>query len=270
MSVPKSNYTLKAKVLNRIAKHFIYWIALIVFFGVVWGTSDDNYYRNFAIQLYSLPSRLILVYATLYVLIPHFFLKKRFISFTIFYFLLLTIVSLAIQRPVMLYHVQPTYLPDWNVSNFFTVTELMNTILDVNLAAVIPLGASFYRIWLSSNSQDQKLEKGTAESSEEEKFIYLKVEKRLEKIFFKDIVYIESLKNYIKVKTTEKEIVAYKSLTAMQNSLPESKFLRVHRSFIICLDFVDSFSPNQITLRDENIPIGRSYKKKVKKMLGYF
>lgn len=262
---------MKSSLANRIAKHLLYWVGLILFFGVVWGTSDDNYYRNFIIQLYSLPSRLILVYVTLYALLPHYFLKKRFTRFTVFYFLLLTGVSLAIQRPLMLYHVQPHYLPDWNSSDFFTITELVNTILDVNLAVVIPLGASFYSIWLSSSpSVQQTTNLESEKDSSREEYVYLKVEKRLEKIFIKDIILVESLKNYIKLKTQEREITVYKSLTAIHELLPADRFLRVHRSFIIGLDFVTSFSPSKIMLDKVIVPIGRSYKEEVKKRLGYY
>ncbi|SMD32690.1 LytTr DNA-binding domain-containing protein [Reichenbachiella faecimaris] len=247
--------------LRRIAEHLLYWLGLIAFLSVVWGSSDGNYPRNLIIQFYSLPSRLILVYTTLYLLIPHFLLKKQFTRFALAYLFLLVLVGLVIQRPLMLYHVQPIYLPEWNVSSFFIISELMNTLLDVNLAAILPVGNSLYNLWVSSN---EKLETNA------QKFIYLKVEKRLEKVVIDDIIYVESLKNYIKVKTTEKEIVAYRSLTVMEEALPVDKFLRVHRSFIIGLTYVESFSPNQIQLGAIKIPVGRTYKEEVKKRLGYF
>ncbi|MEP2023804.1 MAG: LytTR family DNA-binding domain-containing protein [Reichenbachiella sp.] len=161
----------------------------------------------------------------------------------------------------MFYHVQPTYLPEWDASSFFIISELMNTLLDVNLAAILPIGNSLYKLWISS-SEKQEINR--------QKFIYLKVEKRLEKVVLDDIVFVESLKNYIKVKTSEKEIVAYKSLTTIQDILPTDKFLRVHRSFIIGIAFVESFSPNQILLGTIKIPVGRTYKEEVKKRLGYF
>ncbi|WP_299903172.1 LytTR family DNA-binding domain-containing protein [uncultured Aquimarina sp.] len=101
-------------------------------------------------------------------------------------------------------------------------------------------------------------------------FIYLKVEKQMQKIFLKDILYIESLKNYIKVKTLEREIIAYKSISHMEGILPTSKFLRVHRSFIIAIDHINSFSTSEIELRSLKIPVGRNYKSKVKETLGYF
>ncbi|HAS44086.1 MAG TPA: DNA-binding response regulator [Microscillaceae bacterium] len=103
----------------------------------------------------------------------------------------------------------------------------------------------------------------------QEAFIYLKVERQMQKVFLKDILYIESLRNHIRVKTTEREIVAYKSLSAIEETLPTRKFLRVHRSFIVGLDFVEAFSPSNIQLKGSQIPVGRYYKDTVKKVLGY-
>lgn len=263
---------IKKLAAKRITKHVLYWVGLVFFFGLVWGTSDYNYFRNFMIQIYSLPSRLILVYVTLYSFVPLFFLKKKYLTFIALYILLMVGVSVFIQRPLMLYYVQPMYLPGWTTSNFFTITEIMNTILDVNIAAVIPLGAVFFKIWQKTQQRTLQLEKNMldAATEENEEFIYLKVEKTLQKIFIKDIVYIESLKNYIKVKIIEREIIAYASITSIQNSLPPKKFLRVHRSYIVGIDFIDSFSPSQINLKGINIPIGRKYKDDVKKVLGYY
>ncbi|MHA7058911.1 LytR/AlgR family response regulator transcription factor [Aquimarina sp. M1] len=101
-------------------------------------------------------------------------------------------------------------------------------------------------------------------------FIYLKVEKKMQKIFLKDILFIESLKNYIKVKTLDREIIAYKSITSIENLLPSSKFIRVHRSFIVGVDYIDSFSTTEIALKKFQIPVGRNYKASVKEALGYF
>ncbi|WP_299440696.1 LytTR family DNA-binding domain-containing protein [uncultured Aquimarina sp.] len=101
-------------------------------------------------------------------------------------------------------------------------------------------------------------------------FIYLKVEKKMQKIFLKDILYIESLKNYIKVKTADREIIAYKSISSIENILPSARFLRVHRSFIIGIDYIDVFSTTEIEIKGIKIPIGRNYKTSVKEILGYF
>ncbi len=255
---------------NKIIRHVSYWFVLILFFTIIWGTYDDDYFRNLMIQIFSLPSRLLLVYGTLYAIIPLLFLKKKYLNAVITYVVLLLAATILIQRPIMLFYVQPTYLHGWEISSFFTITEIMNTALDVNISAVIPVGYTLFKFWQKTNQKTLELEKQQQELHQQKDFIYVKVEKSLQKVYMKDIIYIESLKNYIKIKTTEREIIAYKSISSMQESLPKKKFLRVHRSYIVGINFIDSFSPSKLMLKSISIPIGRKYKEEVKAVLGYF
>lgn len=254
----------------RIGRHLFYWLLFVLFFTIIWGTYDNDYYRNLKIQIFSLPARMTLVYVTLYVLIPVFFLQKKYTKFVISFLFLLIGTSIFIQRPIIFYVVQPLYLHDFKSSNFFTVTEIMNTVLDVNLAVIIPLGYVFFKSWQKSNQKNIALEQQQLKQNKEKSFIYFKVEKSLQKIFIKDIVYIESQKNYIKLKTTEREIIIHKSISSIQKSLPEKQFLRVHRSYIVSIKFISSFSPSKLDLKGVSIPIGRKYKDEVKGVLGYF
>src|SRR5690606_37135310 len=64
-------------------------------------------------------------------------------------------------------------------------------------------------------------------------FIYLKADKKMVKVMLADILYIESLKDYIRVKTDTKEIISYQKISFLEEKLPTDKFLRIHRSFII-------------------------------------
>ncbi|WP_299435956.1 response regulator [uncultured Aquimarina sp.] len=111
-------------------------------------------------------------------------------------------------------------------------------------------------------------EQGTMQ--ETNPYIYLKVLKKMQKIYLQDILYIESLKSYIKVKTISKEIIAHRPISSIESILPTDKFLRVHRSFLICVDHIDAFSPIEIELKGNKVPVGRKYKETVKEMLGYF
>lgn len=102
----------------------------------------------------------------------------------------------------------------------------------------------------------------------EEPFIYLKADKKMVKTFLKDILYIESLKDYVKVKTVEKDIITYQKISYLEEKLPDEKFIRIHRSYIIALDKIKSFNTSFIDIGNEEIPIGRLYKPEVMKSLG--
>jgi DNA-binding LytR/AlgR family response regulator len=98
-----------------------------------------------------------------------------------------------------------------------------------------------------------------AHDSAEKSFIFLKVDKKLVRIKYDDIHFIESLKDYIKVFTSEGDFLAHKSLTSITEELPKSKFLRIHRSFTVPLDKIDALEGNSVLLKGKRIPIGRKY-----------
>lgn len=93
----------------------------------------------------------------------------------------------------------------------------------------------------------------------EKSFIFLKVDKKLIKIKFEELLYIESLKDYIKVFTTTGDYLAHKSLTGITEELPKTQFLRIHRSFTVALEKIQALEGNSVLISDKRIPIGRKY-----------
>jgi DNA-binding LytR/AlgR family response regulator len=91
-------------------------------------------------------------------------------------------------------------------------------------------------------------------------FIHLRTGKQMIRVLLKDIVCIESLRDYVKVKTTSGDIITYQRITALEEKLPDDKFLRIHRSFIIARDKIKSFTASSVEIGEEELPIGRQYK----------
>ena len=100
-----------------------------------------------------------------------------------------------------------------------------------------------------------------------EAFIYLKADKKMVKVMLADILYIESLKDYIRVRTETKEIISYQKISFLEEKLPTDKFLRIHRSFIVALDKIQAFSASAVDIGKSEIPIGRFYKNDVLQIL---
>jgi DNA-binding LytR/AlgR family response regulator len=88
---------------------------------------------------------------------------------------------------------------------------------------------------------------------QDEAFIYLKADKKMVKVYLKDIFYIESLKDYVRVKTKANEIVTYQKISYLEERLPDHKFLRVHRSYIIATDKIKSFNATSIEIGQEGM-----------------
>ncbi|PCI35194.1 MAG: hypothetical protein COB60_03660 [Flavobacteriaceae bacterium] len=246
-------------IVRTIVQHLLYWLLVVLFFGFIWGSYDNDYSRNLSIQLFSLPARMFVVYVTIYWVFPLYFKTKKKRIFLI-YLLILVVATVLIQRPIVQFYVAPHYLQGWETANFFALTVLMNTALDVNITALIPLGFSFFELWKKNENPVNKLEAN---------FILLKVEKTYQKIYLTDIKYIESLKNYIRVVCVSKDIKVLKSLLSVEKELPKKDFIRVHRSFIVRKACIQTFSPSKLKIEQNTIPIGRKYKEFVKQQLGY-
>ncbi|MEQ9300214.1 MAG: LytTR family DNA-binding domain-containing protein [Cyclobacteriaceae bacterium] len=104
--------------------------------------------------------------------------------------------------------------------------------------------------------------------SDDDPFVYFKVDKKMVKIRLTDILYIESLKDYVKVVTPEKEIITHQQISYLEHKLPENQFIRVHRSFIAAIEKVEAFTATDIEMGKHHIPIGRNYKSDVTNRLG--
>ena len=94
----------------------------------------------------------------------------------------------------------------------------------------------------------------------EDAYLFLKVDRDQVKVFLKDILFIEGLKDYIRVHTTGKVLIAYERLGYMEEKLPEGKFIRIHKSFIVSVDKIIHFNNEKVQLGQQSLPIGRVYK----------
>ncbi len=100
-------------------------------------------------------------------------------------------------------------------------------------------------------------------------FMYIRTGKMVHKVLIKDIVYVESLKDYVNVHTADRTITARQTLSSIENMLNEALFIRIHRSFIISVNHITGFTSTTISLADKNLPIGRNYKQQVFHQLNY-
>ena len=103
-------------------------------------------------------------------------------------------------------------------------------------------------------------EKPEVASSFDMAYIFLKAGKGLTRIYLKDILYIEGLRDFIKVHTSYKVFVASERLSYMEEKLPEKQFARVHKSFIVALGKINSLQAEQVIIGTAAIPIGRVFK----------
>jgi two-component system response regulator LytT len=101
-----------------------------------------------------------------------------------------------------------------------------------------------------------------AEERIEDEYLFLKVEYQLVRLALNDILYIEGLKDYVKVwlQSAEKPVLSLTSLKSLEEKLPAKRFMRVHRSFIVSLDKINSITRNALQIGKINITVGDQYK----------
>ncbi|WP_264538286.1 LytR/AlgR family response regulator transcription factor [Flavobacterium sp. N1736] len=102
------------------------------------------------------------------------------------------------------------------------------------------------------------------ETTKGDSHIFIKVDKKMMKINIEEILFVEGMKEYIKVVTPDKTYITHKSLTSLSEELPADRFLRIHKSYVIALNKVKSIEGNRIQIQSYTIPIGRNYSKDVK------
>ncbi|GAB3531245.1 LytTR family DNA-binding domain-containing protein [Pontibacter brevis] len=97
---------------------------------------------------------------------------------------------------------------------------------------------------------------------QEDEYLFLKVEYQLVRIAFSDILYIEGLKDYVKVhlESEIKPVLSLTSLKALEEKLPVRKFMRIHRSYIVALDKISAVSRNKVQIGDTNLAVSDQYK----------
>ncbi|AMR30193.1 DNA-binding response regulator [Mucilaginibacter sp. PAMC 26640] len=114
----------------------------------------------------------------------------------------------------------------------------------------------------SKNSPPQPIDAPAVAEKVEDDYLFIKVEYQLVRIALSDILYLESLKDYVKVylHNAEKAILTLSSLKALEEKLPSKRFMRVHRSFIVSLDKINSITRNALQIGKINITVGDQYK----------
>jgi DNA-binding LytR/AlgR family response regulator len=97
-------------------------------------------------------------------------------------------------------------------------------------------------------------------------FIFINVDKKkMKKIYLDEILVVESLRDYLKITTQTNKYIIHSTLTNFTSLLPESNFIRIHRSFTIAIDKIDVVEGNSIEIEGIRYVIGRSYIEEVKK-----
>lgn len=104
------------------------------------------------------------------------------------------------------------------------------------------------------------------EEKKNESFVYFRADRKMVKVMLDDILYIESMKDYIRVNTVQGIIITKQSISSVEAMLPEKLFIRTHRSFIVSINKIKSFTNELVEVDKTDIPIGKLFRNGVMKV----
>jgi len=131
---------------------------------------------------------------------------------------------------------------------------------------------SFERFMKSVNKALSQLElqndtgaaaNSTESQDEEADFIFVKADKKLIKINYADINYIEGLKDYVIIKMATSRVITLQTMKSLEEKLPSTIFKRIHRSYIVNLDKIDAVVGNMVEVEKKHLPIGKNYREEL-------
>lgn len=242
--------------------HIAYWIFVVLVLTKVFGLSWSNSTAAFFFVCMLLPIVLGTSYFFNYVLVPKFYLTKRYSKFA-FYTFCTAVVSVYLEMMVLLF-------------SFVYIVNLHFQSLSPNASEVILLAVILYLLvfigsfllMMHQIAENKQVIRHLLDEKEKMKKSFLEImsNRKMIKIPYDEIIYVESLSDYIKVITTNNEIVSKEKISKLAERLPDM-FLRIHRSFIINTNRIKERSFDEVLVEDIRLNIGRSYRKEVKEML---
>jgi len=243
--------------------HFIYWLLVIAILTLIFGRSWKNSEAAFFYIVFLLPVVIGTSYFFNFFLVPKYLLKKKYTRFALYSFYTL-VISLYLEMIVLTFSF--IYLVNFNMRNMGPNSS-DTLLLAVVLYLVVFLG-SFLFLTQQISLHQQEISKLT-EESEKMKTPFLEVmsNRQLKRVPYKDILYIESLSDYIKIVTIGNgEIISREKISNIEKKLPDI-FLRIHRSFIVHIEKITRFNYDEVEVDNITLNIGRSYKKLVRERL---
>ena len=242
------------------AGQIIFWIGVILLLTLVFGYAHHSYLYAFYFVTMFLP--VIVGTSAFYnrVLIPSYLLKKRYLKFGL-YSVYTLIISMYLEMVVI--YLAFIILASYQFQKMTPVTTNI-FLLAITLYAIVFFNAFILLVkkYLAGQEHLKRLK------SEQEKlargYLLVRSERRQVRIRYEEIVYLESLGDYVKiVPAGGKSVITREKISRLQERLP-SDFLRIHRSFLVNRNRIRSFTRGEVVLDDITLPVSRKYKDKLK------
>ncbi len=236
--------------------HVIFWIAVLLLLTFIY----SPYYHSISESFYFVSMLLPVIIGTCYFfnfhLVPKFLLVKKYAKFILYSFYML-IISLYLEMLVIM--LSFIILAHFSYQNMSPVSSDI-FILAITLYFIVLL-FSFILLVKQSFAKERTIETLEKEKKKElERSLTVRSNRQMRRLLYEDILYIESLNDYVKIHLASNEIVITKEkISHLEARLPEM-FVRIHRSFIVNKHKVSFFNKELLTIGEQSLPISRTYK----------
>lgn len=231
---------------SRIATHVIFWICYYVFYSLIWVT-DKGYFASFYLEFVLLPIRIMAVYITIYALLPRLLLNRKYLGFIIGYVLIL--LAAGILQRVFIHLFYENLMLNAASEGLFSLKMLLRAVILINTTVFLVLGIKLFQIWVVAFEK-------TRENGREQNIV-LRSNRRVHRVNFAEILFIEGLGNYVNYHLDDgSKITAYGSIKKALEALPED-FIRVHKSYIINRHKIKSYDAVSIQVINHSVPRGK-------------
>lgn len=129
---------------------------------------------------------------------------------------------------------------------------------DLNAVDYLLKPITFQRFLQAVEKVKSKSTKSVTEDKSD--YFFVKTEYRHQKLFFSNILYLKGLSDYVAIQTKDGKVLTLQKMKEFEQNLPNSKFIRVHKSYIVALEHIEFIERNRIVIRGEYIPISATYK----------
>lgn len=244
----------------KIGNHIIFWLISGSFLSLFYGYRNDSISLTIWFVAALLPISIFTTYFFNYRLIPRFLLKEKFNKFLL-YSIYTLIISAYLEFIILVLLFVFLANLKIDIANFDSLFLLVGMYVPV----LIGVAAKLFRSWKSEEMRRSNLETEKEDLlgpfRQSGKKLKFRADRKIHQINPSEIIYIEGLKDYVKVHLQKaKPLIVKETLSSMDDMLKPFGFLRVHKSFIVSILKVKSFSTTEVIVEEFSIPIGRSFR----------
>lgn len=244
-------------------KHILFWSVAALLLTLTFGLSYGNYVNSFYFVTFLLPVAMGTSIFFNYYLVPEFLLQQKYVKFWV-YTLYTIIISLYLEMLVII--LSFVIIANYNYSELDPL--MTNIFVLASVIYLIVLIKAFALLFLRFKKNEFRVEQLIHEKEAlKTEFITVRADRANQQIKIDDIRFLESMGDYVHIHTSSKTVTTLETISSFEENLPET-FIRIHRSFIVNRNAIDNFSRTIITISEQELPISRTYKSSVLKVLG--